>query len=206
MLLAACLLWLIGSGAASLMKNGSASPDSAQQGDVCEFTAIFADEAFEVKHTINFIPTGKDHYYLMASEDGLVQFLVRAKPSWINKRFADSGFAESGEVKIKGRVTRMDYKLTKEVIDMNNELIQDGTFTAAEAPNVNFYIDARYKEFGRLRLLCGVGIVVLGVLFFLSYRSGVLQSNKAVATILVVAALGVALLTIHTLSVGGSGI
>ena len=205
-ILVGSLLWLIISGAGALMKNGSAPPDIAQKGDVCEFTAIFADEAFEVKNSVNFIPTGKEHYYLAVSEDGIVRFLVRAKPSWINKRFADNGLAESGGVKIKGRVTRMDYKLTKEVSEMNTELIKDGTLTAAETINANYYIDARYKEFGRLRLLCGAGIVVLGVLFFLGGRSGALQSNKAVATVLCVAAVGVGLLTIYTLSVGGSGL
>lgn len=205
-ILAGCLIWLIFSGAVALFKNGSALPDNARSGDVCEFTAIFADEAFEVENTVNFIPTGKEHYYLMVSEDGVVKFLVRAKPSWINKHFSDSGFAESGGVKIKGRVTSMDYKLTKEVADINNMLLRDGTLTAEESLNVYYYIDARYKEFGGLRLLCGGGIVVLGVFFFLGSRSGMLQSNKAVRIVLGVAALGIALLTIYTLTVGGIGI
>lgn len=205
-ILAAVLLWLIISGAVALMKNGSASPDDAQKGDVCEFTAIFADEAFEVKNTVNFIPTGKEHYYLMVSEDGIVRFLVRAKPSWIDKHFSESGFAESGGVKIKGRIVSMDYKLIQEAKDINNMLLRSEAITEEESINVYYYIDARYKEFGGLRLLCGGGIVVICVLSFLGSRSGMLQSNNAIKIVLGVAALGISLLTIYTLTVGGIGV
>ncbi|MDE7398487.1 MAG: hypothetical protein K2N06_03070 [Oscillospiraceae bacterium] len=205
-IMAAVLLWLIISGATALIKNGSASPDDAQKGDVCEFTAFFADEAFEVKNTINFIPTGKEHYYLAMSEDGIVRFLVRAKPSWIDKNFPLSGFSESGGVKIKGRIVSMDYKLIQEAKDINNVLLRSETITEEESLNVYYYIDARYKEFGGLRLLCGAGIVVIGVLSFLGSRNGMLQSNNAVKIVFGVAAVGIALLTLYTLTVGGTGI
>ncbi|MDE6726862.1 MAG: hypothetical protein K2J80_02850 [Oscillospiraceae bacterium] len=204
--LAAGLLWLVVSGAAAMMKNGSTPPDSVQRGDVCEFTAVFADEAFEVKNTVNFIPTGKEHYYLAVSEDGIVRYLVRAKPSWISKRFTDSGLAESGGVKIKGRITRMDYKLTQEVSEMNTELIRSRTITAADTINANFYIDARYREFGGLRLLCGGGVIVVGGLFFLGIRSGILQSNKAAKIVLGAVAFVLRLIMIYTLTVGGAGV
>lgn len=205
-ILAAVLLWLIVSGAVALIKNGSALPDDAQKGDVCEFTAFFADEAFEVENTVNFIPTGKEYYYLAVSEDGIVRFLVRAKPSWIDKNFPNSGFAKSGGVKIKGRIVSMDYKLIQEAKDINNMLLQSETLTAEESLNVYYYIDARYKEFGGLRLLCGGGIVVIGVIFFLGSRSGMLQSNNAVKIVFGIAAVGIALLTLYTLTVGGTGV
>lgn len=204
-ILAAVLLWLLISGAVALIKNGSALPDDARKGDVCEFTAIFADEAFEVENTVNFIPTGKEHYYLAVSEDGFVRFLVRAKPSWIDKNFPNSGFSESG-VKIKGRIVSMDYKLIQEAKDINNMLLQSETITEEKSLNVYYYIDARYKEFGGLRLLCGGGIIVIGVLFFLSNRNGMLQSNNAIKIVLGIVALGIALLTLYTLTVGGTGV
>lgn len=204
-ILAGCMIWFIGSGVAVLSKKGSASPSSVQKGEVCEFTAIYTDEAFEVKNSVNFIPTGKEHYYLMVSEDGLVKYLVRAKPSWINKHFTGNGFAESSDVKIKGIVARMDYDLTKEVRDMNNELIANGTLTAAESINTSYYIDARYKEFGRLRIFSGIGVIVVGVLFYFGMMSGMLQNNKFIKAIFGIVSVGIALLMIYTLSVGGFG-
>ena len=202
---AICLLFLVVTGAVSLLKNGSVSPEAAQQGDVCEFTATFADEALEMKHTVNFIPTGREHYYLAVSEDGLVRFLVRAKPSWIDKHFGSSGFAEGG-VTIKGRVVRVDYEMIKEINELNIQLLKNDIVTSSGTLNTNFYIDARYKEFGLLRILCGVGLIVVGVLVFFGIRSGVLPNNKGIALVVGLVSLGVAVLTLYTLTVGGSGL
>lgn len=201
---AMCLLFLVVTGAVSLLKDGSASPETAEQGDVCEFTAIFAEEALEMKHTINFIPTGREHYYMAVSEDGLVRFLVRAKPSWIEKRFGSSG--SESEVTVKGRVVRVEYEMIKEINELNIRLLQNGLATSGAALNTNFYIDVRYKEFGLLRILCGVGIAVVAVLVFFGVKSGMLPNNKGIALIVGLISLGVAVLTIYTLSIGGSGL
>ena len=200
-----CMLFLIVTGAMSLLKNGSVSPEAAERGDVCEFTALYAGEILEMKHSINFIPTGKEHYYLAVSEDGVVRLLVRAKPSWIDKHFGDSGFAEDG-VTIKGRIVRTEYEMIKEINEINIRLMQNGLIESNEAISTNYYIDARYKEFGLLRILCGVGIIVVAVLIFFGGRSGMLPNNKGVALIVGLISLGVAVLTIYTLSVGGSGL
>ena len=202
---AICLLFLIVTGAMSLLKNGSVSPNAADRGDVCEFTAVAAGKALEMKHTLNFIPTGKEHYYLAVSEDGLVQFLVRAKPSWIDKHFGDSGSSEDG-VTIKGRIVRTEYEMISEINEINIKLMQSGVITSDGALSTNYYIDARYKEFGLLRILCGVGITVVGVLVFFGVRSGMLPNNKGIALVVGLISLGVAVLTIYTLSVGGSGL
>ena len=202
---AICLLFLIVTGAMSLLKNGSVSPNAAGRGDVCEFTAVAAGEILEMKHTLNFIPTGKEHYYLAVTDDGVVQFLVRAKPSWIDKNFVD-GFAENGGVTIKGRIVRAEYEMIKEINEINIRLMQNGLISNDEKLSTNYYIDARYKEFGLLRILCGVGIIVVAVLVFFGVRSGMLPNNKGIALVVGLVSLGVAVLTIYTLSVGGSGL
>ena len=200
-----CLMFLIVTGAMSLLKDGSASPEAAGRGDVCEFTAIFADEALEMKHTINFIPTGREHYYIAVSEDGMVPFLVRAKPSWIEKRFGGNGFAES-EVTVKGRVVRVEYEMIKEINELNIRLLQNGLDLSDGSLNTNYYIDVRYKEFGLLRIICGIGLIGVGVLVFFGVRSGMLPNNRGVALIVGAVTFGVLVLTIYTLSIGGSGL
>ena len=199
-----CLLFLIVTGAVSLMKNGSVPPNSAGRGDVCEFTALYAGEVLEMKHSVNFIPTGKEHYYLAVSEDGVVRYLVRAKPSWIDKHFS-GGYAIGG-VTVKGNVVRAEYEMIKEINELNIQLMQNGVITADEKLSTNYYIDARYKEFGLLRIICGVGILVVVVLVLFGVRSGMLPNNRAIALVVGLISLGVAVLTIYTLSVGGSGI
>ena len=202
---AICMLFLIVTGAMSLLKNGSVSPNAAERGDVCEFTAVAAGKVLEMKHSINFIPTGKEHYYLAVSEDGVVRFLVRAKPSWIEKNFGSSGVSVTG-VTVKGRIVRAEYEMIKEINEINLRLMQNGLIESNEAISTNYYIDARYKEFGLLRILCGVGIIVVAVLIFFGGKSGMLPNNKGVSLLVGLVSLGVAVLTIYTLSVGGSGL
>lgn len=201
-----CLLFLIVTGAVSLMKNGSVPPNYAGRGDVCEFNALYVGEVLEMKHSINFIPTGKEHYYLAVSEDGVVRFLVRAKPSWIDAHFSDKGLAENYGVSVKGRLVRAEYEMIKEINELNIRLMQNGLIESDEAISTSYYIDARYKEFGLLRILCGVGISVFVVVMFLGIKSGVLPGNKAISVVVSLVLLGIAVLTIYTLSVGGSGL
>lgn len=202
---AICLLFLVVTGAMSLLKKGSVSPEDAQRGDVCEFTAVAAGKVLEMKHSINLIPTGKEHYYIAVSDDRVVRFLVRAKPSWIERHFSD-GLAENGGVTIKGRIVRTEYEMIKEINEINVGLIGEGIITADEALSTTYYIDARFREFGLLRILCGVGITFVVVLAALGARSGVLPNNKPVAFVVGLISVGIAVLTLYTLSVGGTGL
>lgn len=203
---AICMLFMVVTGAMSLLKNGSVRPEAAERGDVCEFTALYAGEILEMKHSINFIPTGNEHYFLAVSDDGVVRYLVRAKPSWIEKRFGGNGLAISGGVTIKGSLVRTEYEMIKEINELNVRLMQNGLIESDEALSTSYYIDARYREFGLLRILCGVGIIVVAVLIFIGGKSGMLPNNKGAALIVGLISLGVAVLTIYTLSVGGTGL
>lgn len=196
--LALCWVWLVVSGAVNLLKSGSVPLDEAAPGDVCEFSADYADIAFEVTHFSSFIPTGKDQFYLMFAGDDLVPLLVRAKPSWINKRFDADGDSFDNAVTVKGTVVRMSTKLSYEVISMNNE-------AGGDYLNGNFYIDTRYKEFGLMRIISAIGAAVLLVVFFLGRRSGVIGGNKALTAIFAVLALAFALFVSYALGVGGTG-
>lgn len=205
-IMAVCMVFFIGTGVAALVKKGSVSPEVAQKGEVCEFTAVYAVEAFEVSNSVNFIPTGKEHYYLMSTEDRVVRYLVRAKPSWIKKHFGESGLAVGYGQKITGIVTRVDYELKDDLREMNNELVSSGALTAAEAFSTSYFIDARYKEFGILRIFSGIGFVAFGLFARFAAVSGILKGNKFMRAVFGLVSLGVAILLIYTLSVGGVGI
>lgn len=198
-ILTGCLLWLIVSGAAAFFKRGSKDPAAAAPGEVCEFTVDTAAQAFWVKNSVNFIPTGKEYYYITGTMgEGVTPFLVRAKPKWFEKNF---GGGSSGTVKVTGKVTRLHYKITDEVRKLNNSLAsgtsQGGTL------NMYYFIDTRYREFGLMRMLSGLGLIAVGVLGFLFKRSGML-ANKAVGVPLALFAVAVGMLTVYTLSVGGA--
>lgn len=193
--LAVFLIGLVVSGVAALIKNGSASPYSAQKGYVCEFSVLYAKEACTLKRTVNFIPTNKEHFYLVISENDLVPFLVRESPSWFKKNFTESGIARDGAVKIKGAVTRYhSYELTKLIDSINADLSENGLSVSP-----SLYIDALYKQLGGLRILAGAGIVIIGALMFFGVKSGFLLTRKPALIVLCVAAIGVIGLTVYVL-------
>lgn len=191
------MLFLIGTGIAGLAKSGSANPNAVKKGEVCEFAAFYAEEAYEIKNSVNFIPTGKEHFYVMVTEDDVVRYLVRAKPSWINKRFPDEGFAEYDDVVVKGLVCEFDYEIKQQIRKEGGELFTDGTLSGT------YYIDMRYKEFAWLRILCGLAFGA--VLVFGNLMSATLRGNKFLGAIFGIVSLGVAVLLLYTLSVGGMG-
>lgn len=198
-------LFFLISGAAALLKNGSVPINSADKGDVCEFTAVYAFEVLELKHSVNLIPTGSDHYYLMMTNDNsAAPFLVRAKPSYIEKNFS-GGIAMLGSQKIKGRVTRLNYKATSEVSLINSKLLAENIITSGEKLNTYYYIDMRFKEFGGLRILCGIGFAALVTVGFIGGRSGVLGKggNKLLGGIFLILTLGLLALVLYTLSMSG---
>lgn len=201
-IMAVCMVFFIGTGVAALAKSGSVSPDSAQKGELCEFTAVYAFEAFEVSNSVNFIPTGKERYYLMYTEDGAVRYLVRAKSSWIQKHFDENGLAVGLGQKIKGLVASFDYEIKDDVRELNAALLLE----TIGSLSTSYYIDARYKEFGWLRIFSGIGFVVVAVFLRLAAISGIFQGNKLLKGIFGVVTLGVSILMIYTLSVGGVGI
>lgn len=199
-ILTGCLLWLIVSGAAAFFKRGSKDPAAAAPGEVCEFTIDVATQAFSVKNSVNFIPTGKEYYYITGTMgEGLTPFLVRAKPKWFEKNFG--GGTSGGTVKVTGKVTRLHYKITDEVRKLNNGFA-DGT-SQGDTLNMYYFIDTRYREFGLMRMLSGLGLIAVGALGFLFKRSG-MPANKAAGVPLALFAVAVGILTVYTLSVGGA--
>lgn len=193
------MLFLIGTGVAALAKSGSVSPDRAQKGELCEFNAVYAFKAFEVENSVNLIPTGKEHYYLMSTDDGVVRYLVRAKPSWIKKHFGASGLAVGNSQKIKGLVSSFDYELKDDLRDLNAALVLENI----NGLNISYYIDARYKEFGWMRIFSGIGYTVAFLFMRLATVNGMLQGNKFLKGIFAVVFLGITVLLLYTISVGG---
>lgn len=196
----AATLFFIISGAAALSKGSpTALTAGVSKGRLCEINADIAIEVFEIKNSVNFIPIGKEHYYLVASEtdEDFAPLLVRAKPSWIEKRFDEDGFALAGSVKIKGVVSGINYEVKSDINELNKELSQMGVKVSGD-----LYMDARYREFGVLRILSGVALIVLGGLAVFMQISGVFQGNKLMRVVLAIVSLAGAVLMIYTLSVG----
>lgn len=194
------VLFFIITGASALSKGSpTALTAGSSKGQLCEIDADFAMQAFEVSNSVNFIPIGKEYYYLMYSvrDDDFAPLLVRAKPSWIEKNFDEDGFSIADSVKVKGVVTNVNYEVKSDMSKLVAKLMQEDIKVSG-----SLYMDARYREFGVLRILSGVAMIVLGGLAIFAQLSGAFQANKLTRVVLAILTLAGAALMIYTLSVG----
>ena len=124
-----------------------------------------------MKHSVNFIPTGKEYYYLILNDSTDTAIYVRA-----NKKFGDQftdGINYDG-VKLSGKVRYMKSKVRNELSSQISELKSAGMGVPIITSDV-LYIDAVTKTQAILRLV--------GILFFVFGVVGIIViSGKKVAT------------------------
>lgn len=191
-------LYFIVTGAAALSKGSPSAPTaSTLKGELCEIEVDGAIKVFEIKNTVDFIPAGKEHYYLMTSGNDIVPLVVRAKPSWIEKHFDEDGNAVSGSVTVKGIASKIDSDVKSDFNELNANLSQLGVKVSS-----TLYIDARYKEIGIMRVISGVGLLAVCALIFIGNISGVLRVNKLFGCLISILLLAVLLFGVYTIIVG----
>ena len=130
------------------------------EGDVYEGTiTCISPEVGELKHTINFIPAGTEHFYLMVSEDGTSVVPIRASKKW-DTLYASTDWLEVS-LQERGIVREMDYKV-------KSELMSDiaAAFTA-EGIKVeqSYYLDLNANKMGTLQIVAGIAILLCIVYF-----------------------------------------
>lgn len=176
-------LYGIISGALGLTKGSYTEPTvNAEVGKLCEVEIDAAVEAYEVKHTLNLIPTGKEHFYLCLTEDEGIPLLVKAKTSWYNANFDEDGFAYS-TVKVKGEVMKMDSKFVTDLNTMNRQIKSELGFTISTTT----YISSNYKTPYALRLASGVFNIVAVAIGLVLIKKGV--GAKLIPVLFIVAFL-----------------
>lgn len=163
-------VWCLVSGAKALFFAPVHSMEDAfmdlVEGDVYEGTiTCISPEVGELKHTINFIPAGTEHFYLMVSEDGTSVVPIRASKKW-DTLYASTDWLEVS-LQERGIVREMDYKV-------KSELMSDiaAAFTA-EGIKVeqSYYLDLNANKMGTLQIVAGIAILLCIVYFgFLANR------------------------------------
>ena len=183
LILVGCTLYGIISGAMGLTNGSYTEPSvNAEVGKLCEVEVEMAFEAYSGKHTLNLIPTGKEHFYLCLTEDDGIPLLVKAKTSWYNANFDEDGFAYS-TVKVKGEVMKMDSKFTKDLSDMNKKLNRELGISISTSK----YISSNYKTLYALRLASGVFNVAAVAIGLVLIKKGV--GAKLIPVLFIVAFL-----------------
>lgn len=112
--------------------------------------AFFAAEVCEYKHSINFIPVGTEHYYVVLDKSGTNYCIVRAKKSWFENNFDSDGFAVRNVV-LEGRVTKYQSKV-KDMIEKYNQSLAENNIQF----NTSNYIDLLYAGYAWCKVIGGV--------------------------------------------------
>ena len=156
-------IWCLVSGTKGLLLANTHNMDEAFtnviKGDVYEGTISYISPEFcELKHTINLIPAGTEHFYLMFSPDGTKVIPIRASKKWDTQFVADS--VQTVSLQERGIVREMDYKV-------RNELSSIVTAFAEEGIEVEptLYIDLNTNKLSVLQIITGISIILCVIYF-----------------------------------------
>ncbi len=157
-------VWCLFSGAKALFFAPVHSMEEAftdlVEGDVYEGTiTCISPEVGELKHTINFIPAGTEHFYLMVSEDGTSVVPIRASKKW-DTLYASTDWLEVS-LQERGIVREMDYKVKSELM---SDIVAAFTAEGIKVEQT-YYLDLNANKMGALQIFAGIAILLCIVYF-----------------------------------------
>ncbi len=171
------------------------SPGAVYEGEITKASTEFCS----LKHTINLIPAGTEHFFLIYAEDLSSAVLVRADKSF-DDDFTDSSM---NEVSITGRglARRLDYKVRDE---LESSGISD--YLSVEQ---GYYIDLISGRICCLQMIAGIGILVLLIYGYwvlekvIPEQAGKINQKNGNVIFLIVLFFIVAILMIYVLNMAG---
>lgn len=162
------------------------SVDSAKQGDVIEYSVIYAKDIYEIRHKLlGIIPTHSEHFYITLSEDGINPLVVRADEKWFSENFNADGFAKS-PVRITALIKSSGEKKGLNLNKVNAQLGEVGHIDSGK------YVDACYVFDSILRISAGVLVITTVLTVFLMIvllSKGILIRGKAGVNIMAIAVI-----------------
>ncbi len=169
----------------------------ALTGDESEYKTVTLKEAgefFDMKYSVNYIPTATVHYYYGVSEDvdGIIVF--RASKSFYKKNFLSTGYAKGDGVTVKGKIIKLK---TKE----KNMLKEQGT-SSTYYLGTDEALNIEYKSNAIKGIILTVLMVILGIVGIIATKKG-LTEKKAFMIVYWVLICAAAIYLLHLLSYGG---
>ena len=140
-----------------------------EKGTWTKFQARYATpECVEYKHTVNFIPTAKEHYFFVFSADLSEMALVRADKKWFDENFTENWVSKDADgVTVEGYVRKTEYKVKDEADNSVKTLVSE--LGKSFRVDTSLYIDLIAVKFSIYEILIMlIPIVVAGIVFALS--------------------------------------
>ena len=162
----------------------------ALTGDESDYKTVTlegAGEFFDMKYSVNYIPTATVHYYYGVSDDvdGIIVF--RASKSFYKKNFLSTGYAKGDGVTVKGKIIKLKAKESK-------MLKEKGTSST-------YYLGTDKANAIR-GIVLAVFMIILGIVGVISIKKG-LTEKKAFMIVFWILVFGAAIYILHLLSYGG---
>lgn len=170
----------------------------ALTGDESDYKTVTlegAGEFFDMKYTLNYIPTATVHYYYGVSDDvdGIIVF--RASKNFYKKNFLSTGDAKGGGVTVKGKIIKLKAKESK-MLKEKEEILKSYYLGTDKALNVE------YKSNAIRGIVLAVFMIILGIVGVISIKKG-LTEKKAFMIVFWILVFGAAIYILHLLSYGG---
>lgn len=159
-------------GIRTLMLRGSGKTQAAdreivlEKGTWTKFQAYYASpECVEYKHTVNFIPTAKEHFFFVFSADLSEMALVRADKSWFEDNFTEEWVTKDPDgVTIEGYVRKTDHdvesKAGESLQTLTSELVMRFRI------DKSLFIDLLAVKLSVYEILIAVIPLLAGVIYF----------------------------------------
>lgn len=169
----------------------------ALTGDESDYKTVTlegAGEFFDMKYSVNYIPTATVHYYYGVSDDvdGIIVF--RASKSFYKENFLSTGYAKGDGVTVKGKIIKLKAKESK----MLKEKGTSSTYYLGTDKALN----VEYKSNAIRGIVLAVFMIILGIVGVISIKKG-LTEKKAFMIVFWILVFGAAIYILHLLSYGG---
>uniref|UniRef100_UPI00402985F2 hypothetical protein n=1 Tax=Eshraghiella crossota TaxID=45851 RepID=UPI00402985F2 len=168
---------------------------TGDESDYKTVTLDYAGEFFDMKYSVNYIPTATVHYYygyIKGDDDKVVVF--RASKSFYKKNFLSTGHAKGDGATVKGKIIKLKAKESK----MLKEKGTSSTYYLGTDKALN----AEYKSNAIRGIVLAVFMIILGIVGVISIKKG-LTEKKAFMIVFWILVFGAAIYILHLLSYGG---
>lgn len=175
----------------------------ALTGDESDYKTVtlgFADEFFDMKYTLNYIPTATVHYYYGVPKDvdGIIVF--RASKNFKKKNFLSTGYAKGDGVTVKGKIIKLKAKESKMLKENENNFKK--YYDAGYYLGTDKALNVEYKSNAIRGIVLAVFMIILGIVGVISIKKG-LTEKKAFMIVFWILVFGAAIYILHLLSYGG---
>lgn len=169
---------------------------TGDESDYKTVTLDFADEFFDMKYTLNYIPTATVHYYYghIKGDDNNKVVVFRASKNFYKKNFLSTGPAKGDGVTVKGKIIELKAKESK--------MLKDNGTSSTYYLGTDKALNAEYKSNAIRGIVLAVFMIILGIVGVISIKKG-LTEKKAFMIVFWILVFGAAIYILHLLSYGG---